>query len=230
MAASTKHIVGLSGGKDSTALALALKEYEPRDYIYICNPTGNELPEMQAHMEHLESILDAPIIPVTAGKTLTDLIREQKMLPNFRARFCTERLKTIPTKKYLQKFESAVIYIGLRADESGRTGMDYGKHIKQRHPFREWGWGLNDIWACLSHYNVSIPRRTDCAMCYHQRLGEWWELWHNYPAYYAHAEQLEKEIGHTLRSAQRDTWPAALKDLRKEFETGRLPRGITLKN
>lgn len=37
-----KHIVGLSGGGDSTALALWLAENEPRDYTYICNWTGNE--------------------------------------------------------------------------------------------------------------------------------------------------------------------------------------------
>ena len=29
------HVVGLSGGKDSTALALRLAEIEPRDYEYI---------------------------------------------------------------------------------------------------------------------------------------------------------------------------------------------------
>ena len=48
-----KHVIGLSGGKDSTALALRLAEIEPRDYEYICNETGNELPEMQAHWAKL---------------------------------------------------------------------------------------------------------------------------------------------------------------------------------
>lgn len=37
-----KHIVGLSGGKDSTAMALWLAENQPRDYEYICTPTGEE--------------------------------------------------------------------------------------------------------------------------------------------------------------------------------------------
>ena len=40
------HIIGLSGGKDSTCLALLLKEHEPRPYNYVCTPTGNELPDM----------------------------------------------------------------------------------------------------------------------------------------------------------------------------------------
>jgi tRNA(Ile)-lysidine synthase TilS/MesJ len=35
------HIVGLSGGKDSTALAIRLKELNPdANYLYVCTPTG----------------------------------------------------------------------------------------------------------------------------------------------------------------------------------------------
>jgi 3'-phosphoadenosine 5'-phosphosulfate sulfotransferase (PAPS reductase)/FAD synthetase len=41
------NVVGLSGGKDSTALAFMLKEREPNtDWTYICTPTGDESPEM----------------------------------------------------------------------------------------------------------------------------------------------------------------------------------------
>jgi tRNA(Ile)-lysidine synthase TilS/MesJ len=56
------HIVGLSGGKDSTAMALRLTEVEPREYAYICTPTGNEPAEMQAHWSHLEGLLGQPLI------------------------------------------------------------------------------------------------------------------------------------------------------------------------
>jgi tRNA(Ile)-lysidine synthase TilS/MesJ len=38
------HIVALSGGHDSTALSILLKETEPRPYNYVCTPTGDELP------------------------------------------------------------------------------------------------------------------------------------------------------------------------------------------
>ena len=48
-----KHVIGLSGGKDSTALALRLMETEPREYELICNATGNELPEMVEHWAKL---------------------------------------------------------------------------------------------------------------------------------------------------------------------------------
>lgn len=48
-----KHIVGLSGGGDSTAMALWLADNEPREYTYICNATGNELPALFDHLGHV---------------------------------------------------------------------------------------------------------------------------------------------------------------------------------
>lgn len=38
---TTLHVVALSGGKDSTAMALRLAEVEPREYTYVCTPTGS---------------------------------------------------------------------------------------------------------------------------------------------------------------------------------------------
>jgi len=70
-----------------------------------------------------------------------------------------------------------------------------------------------------------VPERTDCAWCFFQRLGEWWRLWKEHPDLYAEGEALEVELGHTFRSEDRDTWPASLAELRKEFESGRVPRG-----
>ena len=55
------HVVALSGGKDSTAMALRLAEVEPQEYRYICTPTGRELPAMEAHK-----------IAILAGLAITD--------------------------------------------------------------------------------------------------------------------------------------------------------------
>ena len=96
-----QHVVALSGGKDSTALALRLAEVEPRDYTYVCTPTGDELPEMFAHWRKLGELLGSRIVPVMAHTGLNGVIREQKMLPNFRARFCTRILKIEPYRKWL---------------------------------------------------------------------------------------------------------------------------------
>src|SRR5208282_5551784 len=94
------HVIGLSGGDDSTLLSVLLKEREPRPYSYVCTPTGDELPEMFAHWRKLAELLASPVIPIMAG-TLKSVIRDQKMLPNFRARFCTRILKIEPYRQWL---------------------------------------------------------------------------------------------------------------------------------
>jgi hypothetical protein len=118
-----------------------------------------------------------------------------------------------------------VSYVGLRADEEGRAGGAYSdiQGVTMRFPLREIGWGEADVWAYLEQKNIKVPERTDCARCYHQRLGEWWRLWREFPELYAEAEAQEKAIGHTFRNPQRDNWPTALADLRKEFEAGKVP-------
>jgi hypothetical protein len=97
--------------------------------------------------------------------------------------------------------------------------------MKIRFPMREWGWNEADVWKYLGERGVTIPRRTDCAVCPYQRLGEWRDLWRDYPEEYAKGVAVEEKLGHTFRSPQRDNWPASLKDLAVEFEKGRKIRG-----
>lgn len=219
-----KHVVALSGGKDSTALALSLAEKEPMQYIYFCTPTGDELPEMSSHWERLSRLLKSPVHRVDPGCSLTELVYREGMIPNFRARFCTRILKIEPAQEFLNSLGECTLYVGLRADEKDRSGATYDHH-NQRFPLREWGWNIDDVWSYLKHLGVDIPARTDCAMCFNQRIGEWHDLWTYHPDRYAHAEKIEADIGHTWRSPARDTWPAALKELKLEFMRGRKIRG-----
>ena len=217
----SKHVIGLSGGKDSTALALRLAETEPRDYEYIANWTGNELPEFFEHIARLEELLGKKIKPVQHYTDLYGVIEDEGMIPNFRARFCTRILKIEPTIRYFETLpDDATLYVGLRADEPLRKGL-YGEDINVRFPMREWGWSKKDVWEYLDSRGVCVPKRTDCAVCPYQRLGEWFDLWKNNPEEYARGVAIEKQYGHTFRSAQRDTWPASLEDLAKEFASGR---------
>lgn len=223
----TTHVVALSGGKDSTAMALRLAEIEPRPYVYICTPTGNEPPEMFAHWRHLAELLGTPLTPVVGG-TLVGLITQQHALPNWRQRWCTRRLKIEPYAAWLAQHGPAVSYVGLRADEEEREGGDYlaVPDVTMRFPMREWGWGLADVQAYLAERGVTIPTRTDCQLCFFQRLGEWYTLWKDDPEAWALGESMEALTGHTFRSPSRDTWPAGLAGLREEFERGRVPRGV----
>jgi hypothetical protein len=216
-----QHIVALSGGKDSTALALRLAEVEPRDYEYICTPTGNELPEMEEHWAKLETLLGKPLmrLAVYDGDGLIACIRDQKCIPNYRKRFCTRILKIEPMLKYLTAAAPCVHYVGLRADEEERAGI-YGSipGVTHRYPMREWGWGVEDVFDYLRHRGVSVPIRTDCALCFFQKIAEWKRLYRKYPDHYRVGMEIEQEVGHTFRSPQRDSWPAPLSELAIAFD------------
>lgn len=164
-----KHVVAISGGKDPVALALRLREVEPRDYEYLITPTGNELPEMNEHWRRLETLLGKPltVLKPFPGDGLLALIQQQNALPNFRQRWCTRILKIEPTIAWLKANSPCIQYVGLRADEDERVGI-YGDipGVSQRYPLREWGWGIEDVWRYLAEQGVKIPQRTDCAWCY----------------------------------------------------------------
>jgi len=223
------HIVPVSGVKDSSCLALALKEREPRPYNYVYTPTGDELPEMELHMDRLEKMLERPIIKLTNG-TLATQIERNHMLPNVFSRWCTRLLKLRPAGKFYAQFAPVICYVGIRDDEDEREGTrpggdsaPVGTEVVQVFPFQHWGWGLEEVWAFLDARGVCIPDRTDCARCPYQKLGEWYNLWLYHRDIYLDAEADEALWSHTFRSPQRDTWPAGLAELREAFEAGRVP-------
>ena len=223
-------VIALSGGKDSTAMTLRLLETEPAgDYRLICTPTGNELPAVFDHLRALSDMVGLPIVPLMA-ETLAACIKRNGMIPNFRARFCTRQLKIEPFAAYLRKLRDeghdVVTCVGIRADEPEREAGDYrADGATQRFPLREWGWGLRDVLTYLDAQGVDVPERTDCALCFFQRLGEWWALWRDHPDEYQKGVEIEQEMGYTFRSDGRDTWPASLEQLRARFVAGDIPQG-----
>lgn len=116
------HIVALSGGKDSTAMALRLMESEPLDYDFCITPTGRELPAMVEHWARLECILGKLLIRIP-GPSLLDRIKVYKTLPNFRLRYCTREVKIEPFIAYV------------RCRGNGRPA-----HALSRHPAALVGW------------------------------------------------------------------------------------------
>lgn len=225
------HVVALSGGKDSTALALRLAELHPDwHFNFVCTPTGDEPPEMIDHWIKLGRILGNAVIPVTRGIGLDGLIRKQKSLPNWRQRWCTRMLKIEPYAAWLEaqskNYDKVYSHVGLRADEPEREGGDYLDipGIVMCFDMREWGWGLAEVLDYLKQKGVTIPTRTDCLKCFYQRLIEWYEYWRDHIENWMEGEALEELTGHTFRSPGRDTWPAAMKDLRVRFEAGDVPK------
>jgi len=218
-----RQIVAFSGGKDSTAMALRLHELG-ESFALLFTPTGDELPELREHIARMVARIGCELI-VPPNRSLYEWIATYRALPNFRMRWCTRQIKIEPCIAYLLAHPGSTLLVGLRADEEARLGL-YGAYATYRYPLREWGWRMRDVRRYLAAHGVEVPRRTDCALCYDQRLSEWYRLWKAHPEAYARGEALEAETGHTFRSGQRDQWPTDLAGLRAAFEAGRRPLGV----
>lgn len=206
-------------------MALLMAE-RGEDFVMLFTPTGNELPALNDHVEHIAWMVGKELIK-PPNQTLAFWIGHYKALPNWRQRWCTRAIKIQPCIDWLKQHPGTTLCVGLRADEEARVGL-YGDFATYRYPLREMGWGEDDVYHYLAERNITLPARTDCAACFYQRLSEWWELWRAHPDEYAQAEAWESETGYTFRSLGRDTWPASLAALRAKFEAGDVPRDVEL--
>lgn len=219
-------VVAFSGGKDSTAVALLLHE-RGEEFDLLFTPTRNELPELAVHMASVVDRVGKRLI-VPQNRSLADWIDHFGALPNNRQRWCTRLIKIEPCIVYLRQHPGTTLCVGLRADEPTREGL-YGEHAIYRYPLREAGMDLDAVLALCDKHNLRPQMRTDCAVCPYQRLAEWYWLWLNNRPEYIRGEAWEEQTGHTFRSPSRDTWPAAMKDMRVRFEAGDVPER-SLKN
>lgn len=62
-----RHILNLSGGKDSTALAVFMRDKIPEMEYVFCD-TGSELKETYEYLEKVERFLDKPIVRLNSGQ------------------------------------------------------------------------------------------------------------------------------------------------------------------
>lgn len=185
-------------------------------------PTGNELPGVVEHVERVAIHVKRELHRISDG-TLEQVIEENQMLPNHRARFCTRIIKIEACMSFLQDRPGSILCVGLRADEDERQGL-YGAHVVYRRPLKEWGWGFKEVVDYCKRQGIEIPRRTDCAWCFYQRLSEWRDLWRDHPDMFKRGIEIEERYGHTFRSSTRDGWPASIRGLGEEFAKGRVPQ------
>ena len=136
MAQKERHILSLSGGKDSTALAIYLRDLgSVSDMEYIFHDTDKELPDTIEYLKRLEAYLGAPIERTTKHTSFDKMLRVYGgMLPSNHRRWCTRMLKLKPFEDYVGD-DPVVNYVGLRADEN-RTGyISHKPNITVVYPF-----------------------------------------------------------------------------------------------
>lgn len=206
-----RHIVALSGGKDSSALAIYLRgKIQNIEYVF-CD-TEKELDETYEYLEKLESFLGKKIhhLQYANGYGFDDILDMKKgFLPSSEERWCTDFLKIKPYEQYIGN-DSVISYVGLRADEPHRTGYISTKpNIKTVFPFKENNLHHEDIMRILEESGLGLPSyyqwrsRSGCYFCFFQQKREWVGLLENHPKLFAEAKKYEKV---NPKTGTRFTW------------------------
>jgi len=224
-----KHIVSISGGKDSAALAVYLRENYPEiptEYVF-CD-TCCELPETDAYIKRLEGLLGVQVTRVTALETLQIQTKPGRnpfdiwlrevyggFLPSPRSRWCTRVLKIAPFERYVGA-QKTFSYIGIRADED-RDGYKPKKppklsdrpNVVPVYPFKDDGIQLADVKRILEESGLGLPKyyewrsRSGCYFCFYQQIGEWQGLQERHPDLFAKAKEYETKL-----NGKQFTWVA----------------------
>ena len=202
-AAATRHVVMLSGGKDSTALALYLRDRHPdRDFEYVFCDTHKELPETYEYLARIEACLGRSIERLASRHGERGFDHYLKLyggfLPSPRQRWCTRRLKIEPFERYVGD-DPTVLYVGLRADERRSGYISTKENIQAVFPFKDDGLDKAAVMHILEESGVGLPSyyewrsRSGCYFCFFQQKGEWVRLRERHPDLFDLAKGYEKE-------------------------------------
>ena len=193
-----RHILSLSGGKDSTALAIYLRDDVP-DMEYIFHDTGKELPDTYKYLKRLQAYLGVEIQKTTKHTSFDKMLRAYGgMLPSNHRRWCTRMLKLKPFEEYVGD-DPVVNYVGLRADEDRIGYISHKPNIEVVYPFQDDGKVYEDIIQILEESGLGMPPYTEwgrthsgCFFCFYQQKIEWVRLKEKYPELFEEAKTYEK--------------------------------------
>ena len=200
-----KHVLGLSGGKDSSALAVYMADnYPDLEIEYFFTDTGEELEEVNDYLNNLEGYLGKTINRLDPKRNFKRYLDEyNNFLPSAQNRWCTVQLKLVPfekwvEKEFLSKGYTVYSYVAIRSDESYREGLKSKKAIETILPFRENHIDKEGVFEILENAGLGLPKyyewrsRSGCTFCFFQRKIEWVGLLERHPEEFKKAQSLEK--------------------------------------
>jgi 3'-phosphoadenosine 5'-phosphosulfate sulfotransferase (PAPS reductase)/FAD synthetase len=203
-----RHILSISGGKDSAALAIYMRDRQPNMEYVFCD-TQKELKETYEYLAKLEGYLGKKIERLNAERGFDHWLQIYGgYLPSPRMRWCTRQLKLKPFEEYVGE-DDVVSYIGIRADEAREGYISTKPNIRPRYPFKEDGLVKADVLRILEASGIGLPSyyrwrsRSGCYFCFFQQKSEWVGLLETHPDKFEEAKQYEKVNPAT---GERYTW------------------------
>jgi hypothetical protein len=198
--ADKRHICGISGGKDSSALAVHMRDRVPEMEYFFCD-TGAELPETYEYLTRLEVTLGKPIERLNARRGFDHWFEVYRgALPSPQMRWCTKQMKIAPIEEWVGD-DPVVSYVAIRADEANRKGYISTKpNIESAFPFVEDGIDRDGVMRILDDAGIGLPSyyewrtRSGCYFCFYQRKAEWVGLADRHPDLFERAVAIEKKV------------------------------------
>jgi 3'-phosphoadenosine 5'-phosphosulfate sulfotransferase (PAPS reductase)/FAD synthetase len=195
-----RHVCGISGGKDSSALAIYLRDRVPDMEYFFCD-TGAELPETYEFLDKLEVILGKKIERINAQRGFDHWFEVYRgALPSPQMRWCTKQMKIKPLEEWIGS-EPTTSYVAIRADERNRKGYVSTKpNITAVFPFVEDNVDHDGVLRILDDAGVGLPSyyewrtRSGCYFCFYQRKAEWVGLADRHPELFEKAKQIEQKV------------------------------------
>ncbi len=200
-----RHVLGISGGRDSAALAVYMRQNHPELEIdYFFTDTGKELPEVYEFLGRLEGFLGKPVLRLNPHRDFDFWLKQYKnFLPSAQTRWCTRKLKLAPFEEWikpeLEAGKKVFSYVAIRSDEEFREGYK-GNHANMKTilPFKEAGIDKQGVNEILEAAGLGLPRyyswrsRSGCTFCFFQQKIEWVRLKERHPEAYEEAKRYEK--------------------------------------
>lgn len=203
-----RHILSLSGGKDSTALAIYMRDRVPQ-MEYAFADTGEEVPETYEYLDKLEAYLGKSIVRLNPDRPFSHYLQLWGgLLPDARSRWCTRKLKIEPFEAYVGD-DPVYSYVGIRADENRSGYISTKPNITPVFPFKEDGVTKDEVMRILDNAGLGLPKyyewrsRSGCYFCFFQQRNEWVGLKEQHPDLFEKAKEFEKFDPSTGR---RYTW------------------------
>jgi 3'-phosphoadenosine 5'-phosphosulfate sulfotransferase (PAPS reductase)/FAD synthetase len=161
MSKKVRHVLGISGGKDSAALAIYLRnKYPDLDIEYYFCDTGKELEETYTIIKNLEVYLGKEIIRLKAAEKSTQDPFDHfynvfgNYLPSSNIRWCTKYLKLHPFEDFVAD-GPVISYVGIRGDEDREGYISKKPNIQSIFPFRKNIWSEDVISKVLKNESIT---------------------------------------------------------------------------
>jgi len=182
--------------------------------VLLFHDTKEEDADTYRFLHEMAKSLDHPITERSDGRTLTEMIYDEGMIPNNRAPFCSRIMKGEPGERYLAELKLSGIgeitkVYGFSALESERV---------QRHTAMGWQQGFTAVFPmiqegiskqaaadwCQCVMGVRLPEmyswsdHANCLGCFRGGKAYWLAVAQHNPKVYEQRKALEAEFGHTI--------------------------------